>query len=51
MDKFWYIRYIPRLMKDQLLKIAGNEDQILMYTVSKTQPHIRYIIGDMIPPS
>ena len=36
---------------DQELKIAGAEDKILIYTVSKIQPHIRYILGDMIPPS
>ena len=33
------------------LKIAEDEDNILMYIFSKIQPHIRYIIGDMIPPS
>ena len=48
---FWYIRYIPSLEKSQNLKIAGAEDKILMNTVSQTQPHIRYILGDMIPPS
>ena len=49
--KFWYIRYIPRLAKVQELKIAEAEDKILMYTVSKIQPQIHYILGDMIPPS
>ena len=45
------IRYILRLEKDQELKIAEAEDKILMYTVSKIQPHIYYILGYMIPPS
>ena len=49
--KFWYFRYIPILAKAQELKIAEAEDKILMYTVSKIQPQIRYISGDMIPPS
>jgi len=49
--KFWYIRYILRLAKAQGLKIAGAKYQILMYTVSKFQPQIRYIMGDIIPPS
>ena len=49
--KFWYIRYIPRLAKVQELKIAEAEDKILMYIVSKIQLQIRYILGDMIPPS
>ena len=49
--KFWYIRYIPRLAKVQELKIAEAEYKILMYTVSKIQPHMRYILRDMIPPS
>ena len=49
--KFWYIRYILRLAKAQELKIAKAEDKILIYTVSKIQPQIRYILGDMIPPS
>ena len=48
---FWYILYIPILENDQVLKIAKAEDKIPMYTVSKIQPHIRYIQGDMIPPS
>ena len=48
---FWYIRYIPILAKAQELKIAEAEDTILMYTVSKIQPLIRYILGDMIPQS
>ena len=49
--KFWYIRYILRLDKVQYLKIVDPKYKILMYTVSKIQPHIRYILGDMIPPS
>ena len=48
---FWYIRYILILDKDQELKITKAKDKILIYTVSKIQPHIRYIMGDMIPPS
>ena len=48
---FWYSHYLPRLAKSQKLKIAGAEDKILMNTVSKGQPLIRYILGDMISPS
>ena len=47
---FWYIRYILGLEKAQELKIAKVEDKILIYTMSKIQPQIRYILGDMIPP-
>ena len=47
--KFWYIHYILRLEKDQELKILEVEDKILIYTVSKIQPQIRSILGDMIP--
>ena len=50
-DRFWYIRYIAGLEKSQELKIAEAEDKILIYTISKFQPHIHYIMGDMIPPS
>ena len=50
-DKFWYSRYISRLEKSQKLQIVGAEYKILMDTVSKNQPQIRYILGDMIPPS
>ena len=50
-NTFWYILYILRLVKAQELKIAEDEDKILTYTVSKIQPHIRYIQRDMIPPS
>ena len=32
-------------------KLLQVQDNILMYTVSKFQPHIHYILGDMIPPS
>ena len=49
--KFWYILYILRLVKAQELKIAEAEDKILMYTISKIHPYMRYIFGDMIPPS
>ena len=35
----------------QALKLSQAEDKILIYTVSKIQPQIRYILGDMIPPS
>ena len=49
--KFWYIRYIHILAKVKELKILDTEDIILMNTVSKIQPQIRYILGDMIPPS
>ena len=48
---FWYIHYILRLAKVQELKIVEAEDKILMYIVSKIQLQIRYILGDMIPPS
>ena len=47
--KFWYIRYIPRLVKVQELKIAEDEEKILMYIVSKIKLSIHYILGDMIP--
>ena len=47
-SKYWYILYILRLDKAQELKIAEAEDKILMYTVSKIQPQIHYILGDMI---
>ena len=49
--KFWYFRYIQILAKDQELKIAETNDKMLVYIVSKIQPHILYILGDMIPPS
>ena len=49
-NKFWYIHYILRLEKVQEFQIAEAKYTILMYTVSKIQPHIRYILGDMIPP-
>ena len=49
--KLWYIRYILILAKDQELKISDAEDKILIYTVSKIQPHILYILEDIIPPS
>ena len=50
-DKFWYSHYIPRLEKYQKLKISGAEDETMMNIFSKNHPPIRYIIGDMIPPS
>ena len=49
--KFWYILYIPILAKVQELKIAEAEDKIFLYTVSKILPYIRYILGDLVPPS
>ena len=33
------------------VKILEVEDKLRMYTVSKIQPQIHYILGDMIPPS
>ena len=48
---FWYIRYISILENDEYLKNSYAEDKILIYNVSKNQPQIRYILGDMIPPS
>ena len=36
---------------DQEWKIAEAVAKILIDTVSKNQPHIHYILGDMIPPS
>ena len=45
---FSYIRYISILVKDQELKIVEANDKLLMYIVSKIQPHIRYILVDMI---
>ena len=50
-DKFWYIRYISRLAKAQELKIVEAKDKIPIYIFSKIKPHIRSIMGDMIPPS
>ena len=47
---FWYIHYVLSLEKYKKLKIAGDEDKIWINTFSKTQPHIHYILGDMIPP-
>ena len=35
----------------QELKPLQDEDKILIYTVSKFQTHICYILGDMIPPN
>ena len=35
----------------QELKLSHAEDKILTYHMPKTQPHILYIIGSMIPPS
>ena len=49
--KFWYIHYILRLENAQVFKIADTEYKILIYSVSKIQPHIHYILEDMIPPS
>ena len=48
---FWYIFYIPILENVKELKSVYTEYKILMNTVSKTQPQIHYILGDMIPPS
>ena len=50
-DKFWYIHYISGLEKDQELKLSQDKYKIMIYTISKLQPHICYILGDMIPPS
>ena len=51
MNKFWYIHYILGLEKAQEWKLSQAEDEILIHIVSKIQPHICYIVGDMIPPS
>ena len=48
---FWYIIYILILEKIQELKILYAEDKIFIYTIPKIQPPVRYILGDMIPPS
>ena len=48
---FWYIRYISGMKKFEEWKISYAEDKILVYTVSNFHPHIRYILGDMIPTS
>ena len=50
-DKFWSIIYIPILAMAQELKISVVKDTILMYVVSKIQPHIHCILKDMIPQS
>ena len=47
--KFWYIRYILILEMFQELKIIEAIEKILIYTMSKIQPYIRYILGDMNP--
>ena len=49
--KFLYIHYIPILAKDQEQKNLGAKYEILMHIVSKIQPHIRYMLGDIILPS
>ena len=49
--KFWYIRYILILVKGQEIKNFQTEYKIFIYIVSKIQLHIRYILGDIIPPS
>ena len=33
------------------MKIVEEKDKIIMYPLSKIQPHIFYILGYMIPPS
>ena len=48
---FLYIFYILGLVKARELKIAEANEKILIYTVSKIQPHINYILGYIIPPS
>ena len=48
---FWYICYILGLEKDQEMKLSQDKYKILIYNVSKIQPYIHYIMGDMIPPS
>ena len=48
---FLYIRYMSGLEKVQELKLSQAEYKILIYNVSKSQPLISYILGDMIPPS
>ena len=48
---FWYIHYISGMEKDQELKLSKAEYKIMIYIVSKLQPQISYILGDMIPPS
>ena len=50
-NKFWYILYISGLEKVQELKLSQDEYKILIYIVSKIQPKIRFILGDMIPSS
>ena len=49
--KCWYIRYILIFTMAKELKFVYAEDKILIYIVSKIQPPIRYILGDMTPPS
>ena len=41
---FWYIRYISRLEKDQELKNGEAKYKIFIYTMSKIQLQIRYIL-------
>ena len=49
--KFWCSRYILILVKSKNLKISGAKHKILMNTVSKSQPQIHCILGDMISQS
>ena len=46
---FWYIHYISGLGKDKERKLVEVKEKILMYTISKIQTQIHYILGDMIP--
>ena len=48
---FWYIRYIQRFMNDKELKLVGTKYEISIYTVSKNQLLICYILGDKISQS
>ena len=47
---FWYFHYISGLEKAHKMKHSQAEAKILIYSVSKIQPRILYILGDMIPP-
>ena len=42
---------IPILEKVHEMKIVDTDYIIIINIVSKIQPYIRYMLGDMIPPS
>ena len=47
----WNFRYNSRREKAQDMKLWQAKYEIFMYLVCKFQPHMRYTLGDMIPPN